>query len=101
MPPRLAQYGPMPATNIDNSSVSSLDHVRCEGLRNEKGAAEVRVQHEIPVAPRNVYRGFANIAACIIDEDVDRSEMLDGARSYGADAGFIAYVEFQREDASP
>jgi hypothetical protein len=55
--PEDARHG----ADVYDPAVSALDHVRCECLRNEERAAQVCVQHKIPVVPSHVYSRFANV----------------------------------------
>ena len=55
-------------TDVDDPTVSMLDHVARHRLGNKEAATEIRIEDEVPVVPRHIERGFAHVAAGIIDE---------------------------------
>ena len=71
-----------------------------DGLGDKERAAQVRVEHQIPVVPGDIERGFANVAAGVVHEDVDLAEMRDGICGHLLDALVIANIECERQDSS-
>ena len=43
-------------------------------LRDEEAAAQVGVEHQVPIVPGDVERGLAHVAAGVVDQDVDLPE---------------------------
>ncbi len=83
--------------DVDDAAVVALDHAAGDSLRDEKTAAQVGIENQIPIFPGDFERGFANVAACIVDEDVDVAEVLFCVSSHLLDAVVIADIEFERE----
>jgi hypothetical protein len=69
-------------------------------LRDEETAAEVRFKNEIPIVPRNIQRRFADIAACIVNQDVDSPERSICGGNHFRDALVIANVEIEGYETS-
>ena len=50
------------------------DHAACDRLGNEEAAAQIRIEHKVPVVPGDFERRLADIAACVVHEDVNLPE---------------------------
>ena len=83
--------------DVDDAAVVAVDHAASNGLRDEKTAAQVCIENQIPIFPSDFERGFANVAAGVVDEDVDVAEVFFGGGDHLFDAVVIADVEFERE----
>ncbi len=86
--------------DVDDAAVAALDHTAGDGLGDEEAAAQVGVEDEVPVVPGDVESGLADVAAGIVDEDVNRAEGGFGFFGEALDAGGVADVEFQRDGAA-
>ena len=71
-----------------------------DGLGDEEGAAEVGFKDKIPVVPGDVQGGFADVAAGIVDEDVDLREGHLGGLRHVLNAGLISDVQTERDGAT-
>jgi hypothetical protein len=73
--------------------------IRPERLRREESASQVGVEHQVPVVPRDIGGALADVAAGVVDQDVEAAERrLRGIR-HTPDAALVTNVEFQRHDA--
>src|SRR5580698_10706827 len=75
-------------------------HASRNGLRHKKTAAQVRIEHKIPVIPRYIESRLAHIAACIVHEYMNLPECGFGLGSHVLDAPLIAHVELERDDTT-
>ena len=75
-------------------------HVSRHRLRDEKGAAQVRVENQVPVVPRDVDRFLPHVAAGVVDEDVDALERAHRGVYHLANARLVPDVELQWHDAA-
>ena len=66
-------------------------------MGDEEGAAQVCVQHEVPVFPGDFQGRFADIAASVVDEDVNFSVVRDRRGHHVLDALVFAHVQSQRQ----
>src|SRR5581483_9528971 len=87
-------------TDIHDAAVLARDHVSRHGLGNEERAAEIGLEHEIPIIPRDLERRLADIAPGIVDEDVDPSIVRGGSIRHPANALLVANVQRERKDAA-
>src|SRR5439155_15690670 len=86
--------------DMDEAAGAARQHVSCDRLRDEERAAQVRVEHEVPVGPRDIGRLLAHVAAGVVDEDVDLAERLVRGVRHLPDAGFIVHIQRQRNGAA-
>ena len=77
-----------------------MHHAARDGLRDEEGAAQIGVEHQVPVVPGDVERGLAHVAAGVVDQDVNLAERRSGCFRHVADAGLVADIERERERAA-
>jgi len=82
-------------TDVDDAAVVARNHTACDGLRDEKAAAQICVENQIPIIPSDFERGLANVAAGIVDQDVEMAVDVFGSRSKFLDVLLIADVEFE------
>ena len=85
--------------DVDDAAVTVRNHASGYGLRNKKRAAQIGFENLVPVFPRHFERGLANVAAGIVDEDVNLSEGRFGIGGKAPDALLVAYVEVERDGA--
>ena len=60
--------------DVDDVAIPLRDHVRQDGLRHEKRAGEIGVEHQMPIALRTVDNLAADAEPGVVDEDVDAAE---------------------------
>ena len=107
MPPRLARIGRKAGISedagdrpdIDDASVAVGDHLPCHGLRHEKAAAQIRVEHQVPVVPGHIERRLPHVASRVVHQDMDLAEGRLSLLSHSLDAGMVAHVEVERDGA--
>ena len=84
------------AADEDDAAVLGGDHEFLGGLLGEEeGAAEVRVENEVPVVPGDIHGGLADVAAGVADEDVKLAIVGLGGLHGGGDAFEGADVELE------
>ena len=80
MPPRLAPYGPSPAqpmhrrhrADVDDAAVARAAIMcRATACATKNGPAQVGVEDQVPVVPGDVRGRLADVAAGVVDQDVD------------------------------
>ena len=64
--------------DVDDASVLSLQHLAPGGLREQKCAGQVDVEHLLPLVERHRLGALAPGDASVVDEDVDLAERLHG-----------------------
>ena len=72
------------------------NHAPRHRLRNEKAAAQVGVQDQVPVFPGDLQSRLAYIATCVVHQDLQLAEGLLGIGDHPFDALMIANIQFQR-----
>ena len=81
--------------DVDDASVAARNHATRDGLRDEKTSAQVCIENQIPIVPGDFESGFANVAAGIVDEDVEMAVDVFRSRCEFLDASLIADIEFE------
>src|SRR5262249_45446246 len=69
-----ARYG----TNVDDPARAARDHAPGHRLGNKERATEVGVEDCVPVVPCNVGGRLANIAAGVVDKNINLAKLLEG-----------------------
>src|SRR5262249_49719224 len=59
-----------------------------------------RVDDRVPIVPRHVERRLANVAASVVDENVDVINGLERRGDGSCDARLFAHIELQRRGAA-
>ena len=72
---------------------------RAIGLGDEKAAAQIGVENQVPIVPGDIERGLADVAAGVVDQDVNLAEGGLGFCSHALDAVLVAHIEFERKCA--
>ena len=86
--------------DVDDAAVAAGNHAAGDGLGNEKAAAQIGVEDEVPVVPCNVERGLADVAAGVVDENMNLAEGGFGFCRHLLDALLVADVELERNGAA-
>jgi hypothetical protein len=76
--------------------IAALHHAAGDGLRGEEDTAEIGVEDQVPIVPGHFERGLANVAAGVVDEDVEPA--CGGPRGIGGgfDARLLADIKHDR-----
>jgi hypothetical protein len=64
--------------DVDDLALLLLEHDLAGELAEAKDAREVDLDDDVPVGLGIVDRGRATDEACVVDEDVDAAELLEG-----------------------
>src|SRR6266702_6127939 len=83
--------------DIDDASVVPRDHAPRNGLGDKKTAAQISVEDFVPVIPGDIDRGLADVAACVIDKNVEMPKRIFRGCNHSFNARLIAHVEFKRD----
>ena len=70
---------------------------RATAWATKKRAAQVGVENGIPVVPGHIERRLANVAAGVVDQDIDLAEVRLDGRHRSLNAGMIAHVQIDRK----
>ncbi len=87
--------------DVDDPAVAARDHLLRHRLCDEEGAAQVGVDHKVPIVPGHVDGGLAHVAAGVVDEDVDLAVVGMRGFDHGPNAAVIADVERERQCPPP
>ena len=87
-------------SDVDDASVTPLDHVASEDAAGTQHPGEVRVHDLIPLGVRDLERGAPHRAARRVHQDVDLAELLDRCVGERLEGIGIRYVRRHRERAS-
>ena len=86
--------------DVDDAAVAVRNHAPRDRLRDEEAAAQIGVENDVPVVPGDVERGLANVAAGIVDEDVNLAEGGFGLGRHALDALLVAHIKLERDSAA-
>src|SRR5688572_13667909 len=87
-------------TDVDDAPAAVWNHQARHRLGDEERAAQVGIQNQVPVLPRDVGRRLARIAAGVVHQDVDARVRLRRLRCHRADALLALHVELERHDTA-
>src|SRR5206468_4322467 len=57
--------------DVDDAAIAARDHDAGHGLRNKKTAAQIGIQNQVPIIPRNLESRLANVATRVVHENID------------------------------
>ena len=78
--------------------VAPRDHLPRDSLRHEERAAQVGVQHQVPVLPGDAAAGLRTLQPALLTRTSILSERRGARRQPAADAALVPHVEFERHD---
>ena len=85
--------------DIDDAPVAPGNHATRDCLGDKEASTQIRIQNQIPVFPGDLKRGFADVAAGIVHEDIDMSESSFSSCGHHFNALALADIEFQGNGA--
>ena len=85
--------------DVDDAAGAARNHVPGDGLSDEERAAEVGVENGVPIVPGDVGGALADVAAGIVDEDIDLAKLMERVGDGGFDARLVADIEFDGCDS--
>lgn len=88
-------------SNVDAAPIAALGHAVRDRLRHKERAAQVGVEHRVPIFPGYVQGKFADIAASVVDQDIDMTEVCFDGGDSALDAAVVADVEDDRKVCRP
>src|SRR5262249_39126905 len=72
--------------DVDNAAVAARNHAARDRLRYKKTAAQICIENCVPVVPGNIKGGLANVAAGIVDQNIEMAEFPFGRCGHLFDA---------------
>src|ERR1700679_3296412 len=87
--------------DVDDASVTALDHWLAEDLAGAQRAGEVGVDNRVPILLGYIYRWRALDAACAVDENVDFTEGCKSGVAESDERGAVGDVGFDAEGFAP
>ena len=82
---------------VDDFAAAGTFHRFINGLRTEKGAAEVGLDDALPFCRGELVRLFANIDAGIVDQNINLAKRLDRLRHHGLNIAFCTDIDLHFE----
>jgi len=80
------------ARHIYDAAPALFDHARSGRLGADKRASKIDVDNLLPIFERHVDSRFANVDACVVDQNVDAAEFAFGLRDDFANLLFVGDV---------